>query len=117
MSITKHCTIEGYTECHITVTDQWTRGELRTYFKLTGEAFVDFHRTKIEACYLATADGSALEDPKDLTNENLDRLDWLLFRWFSMAFQTAIFDVQRLGEAKVQQSLRSTEEKPNSETP
>lgn len=109
--ITKHCPIEGLTENHFTIATFWTRGDFRDYYRLQDDKFLEVYRRKVTAIYLETADGDAIETPAEMTDERLDQVDYVLWRWFGTAFREALLEMQRLGEAKAQQSFPSTEEK------
>ncbi len=112
--IVKHCPIEGFTECYFALQEVWTRGDFRDYYRLEGEDFIALYRRKVSAIYLATVDGGAIEDPNEMTNERLDGIDYILWRWFGAAFREGVLEAQRLGEEIAQQSLLSTEEKADS---
>lgn len=118
MSIRKECPLEGYEDCFFEIADKWTRGDLRGYWNKSGDEFFAIYRRKLVSLRLTTeADGvptGAIVAPADLKDEQIDQVDWSLWRWFSTAFSEAVNEVQRLGEERAQQSLLSTAAKSDS---
>lgn len=108
--IRRECPIEGYTDNFVEVTDKWTRGEVRAYWRESGEKFLEIYRKKITAVHLTVEGGEPITQPAAIQDEQVDGVDYVVWRWFGQAFQEAVNEVQRLGEEKVQQLLHSTEE-------
>lgn len=106
------CTLPGYEQCYVEVSDRWTRGEIRRFWSggLTGDDDASaLLIQKTEAVYLVTVDGLDLDDPSDLTDENLDQLAYEMFVWLSNAYGHAVNELQTLTKKNVQDSLRTIE--------
>ena len=107
------CTLPGHESCYVTVSDAWTRGEIRRFWSGslgTGdESDADnLLIQKTEAVYLETAEGLALDSADDLTDENLDALPYQLYVWLSNAYGHAIGELQRIAKKNVSCSFDST---------
>lgn len=88
---------------------RWTRKDIRTISTGTGEEYVDTLRRKIVAVHLDLSDG-AITSPEELTDEAIDNMDWVLWRWFSATPMAVIKDLSDLGEAQRRRLLGIAEE-------
>jgi hypothetical protein len=104
MPIRKECPLEGYTDCFFEVADKWTRGDFRAYWNQGGDEFFAVYRRKITKLHLTVEEGEPITAPAELVDARIDGVDYVLWRWFGMAFAEAVVEAQRLGEAKAQQS-------------
>lgn len=111
-----NCKLPGYEECFVEVSEKWTRGEIRRFWRGalgTGEESDadNLLVQKTVAVHLVTADGMEIDDADDLNDEMLDSLDYELYIWLSNAYGEAIAELQKLTKKNVQTSFVSNAEK------
>lgn len=88
----------------------WTRKTMRDLRKLDEESgWFDVLRGRVTALHLPTVDGAALDAPADLTADNFDRLDLVLYNWLVAIIIKALGEVGDLGNA-VWRRLFATQE-------
>lgn len=93
------CDIPGFEECYFEVSERWTRGEIKQFYKANNDDYLAIICAKIEEIHLATVAGF-IDSPADLTIEATDDIDVILWTWFSTAISTAVGDVQDLGNER-----------------
>jgi hypothetical protein len=110
-----NCTLPGRESFFVEVSERWTRGEIRTFWGasvgISAEEAGALLVAKTEAVYLETAAGLVLDSPDDLTDENIDALDYELSVWLSTAYGHAVNELQALTKKNVRSSLGITEAK------
>jgi len=110
-----NCTLPGREAFFVEVSERWTRGEIRRFWGaavgISEEDAAALLVAKTEAVYLETAAGLALDDPDDLTDEQLDALDYEVYLWLSTAYGHAVNELQALTKKNVRSSLGITEAK------
>lgn len=93
------CEIEGFEGCFIEIEEKWTRGEIKRFWGAAVGGDDEAHDllvSKTKSMHLVTADGLDLDDPDDLTDSNMDQLDYTLYIWLSTAFGIGINRLQQL---------------------
>ena len=98
------CTIPGFEGNFVELSDNWTRGDVRQYFALKGDDYLNFIRSKIVTVHLQMADG-AIDCAEKFTNENIDNVHLHVWRWVGLAIQKGVDDLYALGEASARLSL------------
>lgn len=94
------CDIEGLEHCFVEFSDRWSRKEVREWFAAVEmDALCAIYQRKIMSCALDCTDTDPITDPKQLTPEGLDRMDFRLFRWFSALATKHTNELFSLGEA------------------
>lgn len=98
------CTIPGFENNFVEVSENWTRGDVRKYFALKGDEYMEFIRSKVVAIHLEMSDG-VIDSPDKFTNDNIDNVHLGVWRWVGMAIQKGVDDLYALGEANARRSL------------
>lgn len=99
------CTIPGHEANFVELSDHWTRGDVRQYFALKGDEYMDFVRSKIVTIHLQMEDGTAIDTPEKFVNDNIDNVHLHVWRWVGMAIQKGVDDLYALGEVNARRSL------------
>lgn len=92
------CDIPGFEDCWFEISERWTRGELKSFFAETGDAYLDLIRRKIVAIHMPT-EGDPITEPAHLVNENIDRVDIWVWKWFGTAIAVGVDELYSMGEA------------------
>lgn len=103
------CDIEGYEDCFIELKQSWTRGEIKRFFNQSGDEWLGLLRSKIETIHLRQANGDVIDTPEKFTNDSVDEVDFVFWRWVQAALQKAIDDLQNLGEENARRWLDGLE--------
>ena len=102
------CTIEGYTDNFIEVTDNWTRGEYRQLTSISDlEEYLSWFRQKVTGVKLSTAFGEYITDPTEVTLESLDDMALMLTGFVERALYQATGNLRSLGNASGRVSFGS----------
>ncbi len=102
------CTIEGYTDNFIEVTDNWTRGEYRQLTSISDlEEYLSWFRRKVTGVKLSTAFGEYITDPTEVTLESLDDMALTLTGFVERALYQATGNLRSLGNASGRVSFGS----------
>ncbi len=103
MPLRVECTLEGYEDNWLEVSDLWLRRELMQYMQATGPAFIALWQQKVSGCYLRQASGVVITDPRRV-HEQLDEMDVRLVRFINHAPLTATDHLLTLGEVSARLS-------------
>jgi hypothetical protein len=98
------CNVPGFENCFVEVSERWTRGDVKNFFALKGEEYLTLLRAKIVAIHLDT-DSTPIDDAEKLTSDAADNVDYMLWRWFSVAVQKGVDDLYAMGEASARRWL------------
>lgn len=109
----RYCSVETYTDNYVDYDERWTRSDIRQ-FGSSSTVMVELMQKKITDISIRLIDG-VLTSPADITEENLDRMQWEVFQWFIIQPQLVVREVLDLGEAVRRQSLLISEESPVTE--
>jgi hypothetical protein len=91
----------------IEVSEVWSRGELRDYTSLKGDAFVALWRRKVTAVNLVTVGGETIDEP-GAVHDRLDDLDLRLLGFITAAPLEATSHLLVLGETNRRLSFVGT---------
>lgn len=108
MPIRVECSTAGLEANWVEVDEAWTRGELRDYTTLKGDAFVALWRRKVTGCHLVAQDGVVIDEPERV-HELLDGLDLRLVRFVTAAPLEATDYLLGLGEVNKRLSFAGGE--------
>lgn len=100
-----NCPIPEFEECYVEMSENWTRGQVKTFFSASGEAYVQVLKKKILSINLKTENG-AITLPEELTEANIENVDMILWKWFSTAINAGIDRLYSLGEEIAQSWLK-----------
>lgn len=100
-----YCDDAEYGETWIDLSPRWTQGDMQKMLDVQGDEFYTFLRSKCVACHIQTADGGAVTDPAQITDEGLIDVDVLLIGWLGRTMPLAIAKRRALGNASARLSL------------
>lgn len=103
-----YCDDAEYGETWIDLSPRWTQGDMQKMLDVQGDEFYAFLRSKCVACHIQTADGGAVTDPAQITDEGLIDVDVLLIGWLGRTMPLAIAKRRALGNASARLSLPNT---------
>lgn len=90
--------VPGFESNFLEVSEHWTRKEVRQFYAVKGEEYLKLIRSKLVAIHLDTESGVPIDTPDKFTDENTDGVDYLVWRWVSIALNRGIDDLYALGE-------------------
>lgn len=98
------CTEPGFEGNFIELSDVWTRGEMRRFWrKETNDEdrreWLSLLQGKITAIHLEAVNGDPITRADQYTDEELERIDNRLWLWVQSALLKAVMDVNDLGNA------------------
>ena len=111
------CPVETYTDNYVEYTHQWSRAEIRKYQGRGNDALVETLQTKIINMHVRNLQGVVYTDPKSISIEMIDSLQWEVFQWFVYTPSVAVNAIIDLGEAFRRRLLGISEESQDSSTP
>ena len=111
------CPVETYTDNYVEYTHQWSRAEIRKYQGRGNDALVETLQTKIKSMHIRNLQGVVYTDPKSISIEMIDSLQWEVFQWFVYTPSVAVNEIIDLGEAFRRRLLGISEESQDSSTP
>ena len=100
----------------VEVSDSWSIGQRRRFLQATGEEWLGLWRSKIAALHLPALEGDPIDDPEQITQDGLDRLDVRLFAWLEAAIILTVRELANLGEAQRRALFDSYGKKPENST-
>jgi len=100
-----YCDDAEYGETWIDLSPRWTQGDMQKMLDVTGDDFYAFLRSKCIACHIQTADGGAIDDPKQISDAGLTDVDVLLIGWLGRSMPLAVAKRRALGNASARLSL------------
>lgn len=92
---------EGYTDCYIEVSDNWTMREVREMTEGDEKVYYDFFARKVDSMLLRDADGKEFTNPRELTEENLLNMNVALVGFFGSILSLHIRRRKNLGGMNV----------------
>ena len=112
-----YCDDAEYGETWIDLSPRWTQGEMQKMLDVSGDDFYAFLRGKCIACHIQTADGGAVTDPAQISEDGLTDVDVLLIGWLGRSMPLAVAKRRALGNASARLSLPNTGTATNQTTP
>ena len=100
-----YCDDPDYSETWIDFTPRWTQGDMTKMLAVQGDEFYAFLRSKTVACHIQTADGGAITDPAQISDEGMIDVDVMLVGWLGATMPRAIAKRRALGNASARLSL------------
>ena len=89
--------VEG--DSFVEYSDRWSRAESRDIWQMDADALLALLRAKLCATHLLCSDGTYLDEPSDLTEPELDRVDMRVYVWFSGTWVRCLNDLTDQGNA------------------
>ena len=99
-----YCDDAEYGETWIDLSPRWTQGDMQKMLDVTGDDFYAFLRSKCVACHIQTADGGAITDPAQISDDGLSDVDVLVIGWLGATMPRAIAKRRVLGNASARAS-------------
>jgi len=100
-----YCDDAEYGETWIDLSPRWTQGDMTKMLAVQGDEFYAFLRSKTVACHIQTADGGAITDPAQISDEGMIDVDVMLVGWLGATMPRAIAKRRALGNASARLSL------------
>jgi len=100
-----YCDDAEYGETWIDLSPRWTQGDMQKMLQVQGDEFYAFLRSKTVACHIQTADGGAITDPAQISDEGMVDVDVMLVGWLGATMPRAIAKRRALGNASARLSL------------
>ena len=100
-----YCDDAEYGETWIDLSPRWTQGDMQKMLQVQGDEFYAFLRSKTVACHIQTADGGAITDPAQISDEGMIDVDVMLVGWLGATMPRAIAKRRALGNASARLSL------------
>lgn len=91
------CTIPGFEQCFVEISDRWTRREMREFRSAGTEESIAILKRKITGVYLECADGFHITTPEEMTDERLDEVDSQVYLWIPGALMRGLAELENLG--------------------
>ena len=91
---------EEFPGAFVEISDAWSIGQRRAFLELKGAEWLDLWRSKVVALHLPALEGEPIDDPAEITQDGLDRLDVRLFAWLEAAIILTVRELGSLGEAQ-----------------
>lgn len=110
----RYCPVETYADNYVEFSESWSRADIRDFAKTT-RVMIEIMQRKITDINLRLTDGTVIISPDDITEENLDKMQWEVFQWFIVLPQLVVKEILDLGEAVRHQLLLTPEESPVTE--
>lgn len=101
--------VDGYKECFIEVSDNWTMREVRELTDGNEEVYFDYFRKKVDTMLLKDADGKELTNPREVTVEILENCNVSLVGFFGSILSLHIRRLKSLGGMNVRASSLTTD--------
>lgn len=89
--------IEDLAESYVDVSERWTRNEFKALLDADGEDTLSTLRRKLDGCHLQLEDGSFCDEPGQITDSLLDRMDLRLIGFIGAAPLKACSHLRSLG--------------------
>lgn len=109
------CPVETYTDNYVEFDERWSRAEVKKFISRNSLSMIETLQSKVTALHVRYQDGGVLDSPKDITEENLDRMQWEVFQWFITLPQVVMSGILDLGNAVRRQLLDTSEDSPDTE--
>lgn len=107
----RYCPVETYTDNYVEYSEVWSRQDIRR-FGDTSVTLIEQMQEKVIDVNIKLTDGTTMFAASQITEENLDKMRWEVFRWFMAQPQLVVKEILDLGEAARHQSQLIVEESP-----
>lgn len=91
------CSIEGFEQCYLEISDRWTRKEMRDFRTANLADTIDLFKAKITGVHIECADGNHITTVEQMTDERLDQVDSRVYFWMPGALTQGLKELETLG--------------------